>query len=80
MAVQGTLWLTKHYLSTLTSIFLKGFHYSSYQVVLMRLGGPRSRSYLPDKFLGYSWESNPGPLGWQYTKQTVQGFSNCCFR
>ena len=20
---------------------------------------------LPQKFLGYSWESNPGPLGWQ---------------
>ena len=38
---------------------------------------------LPEKFLGYSQESNPGPLGWQsaeranhYTKQVIN-FNGC---
>ena len=40
---------------------------SSYPIVLTSVGGPRSRPYclLPEKFLGYRRESNPGPLGWQ---------------
>ena len=32
MTVQGTLWLAKHYPSTLISVFLTGFRYLSYQV------------------------------------------------
>ena len=37
------------------------------QFFLTRLGGPSSGRYrvLPEKFLGYSRESNTGPLGWQ---------------
>ena len=42
-----------------------GLHSSSYPIVLTRQGGPRSRPYTSRKFLGFSRESNPGPLGWQ---------------
>ena len=40
---------------------------NSYTIVLTRMGGPRSRPYtvLPGKILGYSRQSNPGPLEWQ---------------
>ena len=38
---------------------------SSYRIVLTRLGGPVPDLILPETFLGYSRESNPGPLGCQ---------------
>ena len=38
---------------------------SSYPIGLTRLGGPVSDPILPEQFLGYSRESNPGRLGWQ---------------
>ena len=54
------------YPSTLISVFLTEFSLllisSSYPIVLTRLGGPRSKPYTPEKFLGNSWELNPGPL------------------
>ena len=69
MAVQGNLWLAKHYPSTLISVFLTGFRYFSYQIAtqLSSRGwvDPVPDPILPEKFLGYSRESNPGPLGWQ---------------
>ena len=62
------LWLAKRYPSTLISIFLIEFRCFSYQlatqIVLTKLGGPRSRSIFPEKLRGYSQESNPGPFGW----------------
>ena len=36
---------------------------SSYPIVLTRLGGPIPDPILLEKFLEYSQESNPGPLG-----------------
>ena len=36
----------------------------NYPNVLTRLGGPFLTIILQEQFLGYSRESNPGPLGW----------------
>ena len=51
------------------SVFLTGFCYFSYQVAtqLSSRGwvNPVPDPILPDEFLGYSLESNPGSLGWQ---------------
>ena len=69
MAVQGNLWLAKRYPSTLISVFLTGFRYFSYQVATQLASqgwvDPVPELILPEKFLGYSRESNPGALGWQ---------------
>ena len=69
MAVQGALWLAKRYPSTLISVFLTGFRYFSYQIAtqLSSRGwvDPVPDLVLPEKILGYSRESNLGPLGWQ---------------
>ena len=67
-AVQGALWLAKRFSLNLNFSFLNRISLllisSSYPIVLTRLGGPRSRPYTSRKFLGYSRETNPGPLGW----------------
>ena len=69
MTVQGTLWLAKRYAPTLISVFLTGFRYFSYQVTVQLSSrdwvDPVPDPILPEKFLGYSRESNPGPIGWQ---------------
>ena len=69
MTVQGALWLAKHLSLNLNFSFLNRISLllisSSYPIVLMRLGGPVPDPILPDKFLWYSRESNPGPIGWQ---------------
>ena len=69
MQVQGTLWLTKCYPSTLISVFLTGFCHFSYQVATQLASqgwvDPVPDPILAEKFLGHSQESNPGPLGWQ---------------
>ena len=69
MAVQGALWLAKRYPSTIISVFLTGFRHFSYQSAT-QLASRGWVDPVPDpivlaKFLGYSQESNPGPLGWQ---------------
>ena len=69
MAVQGALWLAKGYPSTLISVFLTGFRYFSYQAATQLFSrgwvDPIPGPILPEKFLGYSWELNLGPHGWQ---------------
>ena len=69
MTVQGALWLAKSYASTLISVSLTGFRYFSYQVTAKLSSqdwvDPVTDPILPEKFLGYSRESNPGSLGWQ---------------
>ena len=80
----GALWLTERYPSTLISDFLTEFHYFSYQVATQLASrgwvDPVPDPILLEKFLGYSRESNPGPLGWQsdlLTKQVVTVFHAC---
>ena len=74
------------YLSTLISVFLTGFRYFSYQVAtqLSSRGwvDPVPDPKLPEKFLGYSRESNSGPLGWQSDVLTTipNWWSTCCIR
>ena len=69
MAVQGALWLAKRLSLNLIFSFLIRISLlllsSSDPIGLTRLGRLRSRPYWPSsrKFLGYSRESNPGPLG-----------------
>ena len=69
MPVQGALWLVKCYPSTLISVLLTGFRYFSYQAATQLASrgwvDPVPDPILLEKFLGYSRESNPGPLGWQ---------------
>ena len=69
MTIQGALWLAKHLSLNLNFSFLNRIRYSSYQVAtqLSSRGwvDPIPDPILPEKFLGYSRESNPGPLGWQ---------------
>ena len=38
---------------------------SSYPIVLIKVGDPVPDPILQEKLLGYSWELNLGPLGWQ---------------
>ena len=81
MAVQGTLWLAKRYPST-------WFCYFSYQVAtqLSSRGrvDPIPDPILSQKFLGYSQESNLGPLGWQSDVLTTipnrqSNMGNACY-
>ena len=69
MTVQGALYLAKLLSLTLISVFLTGFRNFSYQIAtqLSSRGwvDPALDPILPEKFLGYSRESNPGPLGWE---------------
>ena len=69
MTVLGALWLAKRYPSTLISVFLTKFRYFSYKVAtqLPSRGwvNPVPDPLLPETFPGYSWESNPVPLGWR---------------
>ena len=81
MAAQGALWLAKRYPSTLISVLLTGFRYFSYQAATQLASRgwvvPVPDPILPETFLGYSRESNPGP-SWMavrranhYTKQVI---------
>ena len=69
MTVQGALWLAKRLSLNLNFSFLNRISYFSYQVAtqLSSRGwvDPIPDPILPEKFLRYSRESNPGPLGWQ---------------
>ena len=69
MTVLGALWLAKRYPSTLISVCLTGFRYFSYQAATQLASrgwvDPVPDPILLEKFLEYSRESNPGPLGWQ---------------
>ena len=69
IAVQRSLWLVKCLSLNLNFSFLNWFRYFSYQVAtqLSSWGwvDPVPDPILPEKFLWYSRESNPGPLGWQ---------------
>ena len=69
MAVQGALWLAKRLSLNFNFSSLNRIRYFSYQVdtQLSSRGwvDPVPDPILPEKFLRYSRESNPGPLGWQ---------------
>ena len=69
MAVQGTLWLAKRLTLDLNFRILNGISLLLIQVATQlssrRWVDPVPDPILPEKFLGYSRESNPGPLGWQ---------------
>ena len=69
MTVQGDLWLAKCLSLNLNFSFLKRIRYFWYQVATQLSSrswvDPVPDPILPEKFLGYSRESNPGPLGWQ---------------
>ena len=65
MAVQRTLWLAKRY-PNLISVFLTKFRYLYEVATQLASRGwvdPVPDPILPEKFLGYNRESNPGPLG-----------------
>ena len=69
MAVQGALWLAKCLPLNLNFSFLNQIRYFSYQAAT-QLASRGWVDPVPDpipleKFLGYSREMNPGPLGWQ---------------
>ena len=69
MTVQGALWLAKCLSLNLNFSFHNRIRYFPYQVATQM----SSRGWVdripdpinPEKFLGYSRELNPGPLGWQ---------------
>ena len=65
----GALWLAKRLSLNLNFTFLNRIRYFSYQVATQFSSRgwvyPVPDPILPEKFLGYSRESNPGPLGWQ---------------
>ena len=69
MTAQGALWLAKRLSLNLNFSFLNRIRYFSYQVATQLSPrdwvDPVPDPILPEKFLGYSRESNPGPLGWQ---------------
>ena len=69
MTVQGALWLAKQLSLNLNFSFVNRIRYFSYQVAtqLPSRGwvDPVPDPIFPEKFLGYSQESNPGPLGMQ---------------
>ena len=69
MALQGALWLAKRLSLNFNFSFLNRISLLLNQVAtqLSTRGwvDPVPDPILPEKFLGYSRESNPGPLGWQ---------------
>ena len=69
MAVQGALWIAKRLSLNLNFSFLNRISLLLNQVAtqLSSRGwvDPVPDPILPEKFLEYSRESNPGPLGWQ---------------
>ena len=69
MAVQGVLWLAKRLSLNLNFSFLNWISLLFIQVATQFSSrgwvDPVPDPVLPEKFLGYSRESNPGPLGWQ---------------
>ena len=69
MAVQGTLWLAKCLFLNLNFSFINWISLLLVQVAtqLSTQGwvDPVPDPILAEKILGYSRESNPGPLGWQ---------------
>ena len=69
MAIQGALWLAKRLSLNLNFSFLNRILLLLIQVAtqLSSRGwvDPVPDPILPEKFLGYSRESNPGPLVWQ---------------
>ena len=69
MAVHGTSWLAKRLSLNLNFGFLKQIslllNEGATQLSLWGWVHPFPDPTLPEKFLGYSRESNPGPLGWQ---------------
>ena len=69
IAVQGAVWLAKRLSLNLNFSFLNRILLLLNQVAtqLSSQGwvDPVPDPILPEKFLEYSWESNPGPLGWQ---------------
>ena len=69
MAVQGTLWLAKRLSLNLNFSFLNMILYFSYQIATQLFSrgwvDPVPDPILPEKFLKFSRESNPGPLEWQ---------------
>ena len=68
IAVQGALWLAKR-LSLNLNFFLNRILLLLIQVATQVSSrgwvDPVPDTLRPEKFLGYSRESNPGPLGWQ---------------
>ena len=69
MAVQGALWLAKRLSLNLNFSFLNQISLLLIQVATQLSSqvwvDPIPDPILPEKFLGCSRESNPGPLGWQ---------------
>ena len=69
MTAQGSLWLAKHFSLNLYFSFLNWISLLLIQVATqLSLRGwvnPVPDPTLPEKFLGYSRESNLGPFGWQ---------------
>ena len=76
MTVQGALWLAKRLSLNLNFSFLIRICYFSYQIAtqLSSRGwvDPVPDPILPEKILGYSRESTPGPLGWQSDEPLYQ--------
>ena len=69
MAVQGAIWLAKRLSLNLNFSFLNRISLLLIQVATQLTSrgwvDPVPDPILPEKFLGYSRESNPGPFGWQ---------------
>ena len=69
MTVQEALWLAKLLSLNLNVSFINRISLLSYQAATQLSSrdwvDPVPDPILPEKFLGYSRESNPGPLGWQ---------------
>ena len=69
MTVQRALWLAKRLSLNLNFSFLNRMLLLRIQVATQVSSQgwvePVPDPILPEKFLGYSRESNPGPLGWQ---------------
>ena len=67
MTLQGALWLAMRLSLNLNFSFLNRIRYFLYQVATQLSSrswvDPVSDPIPPEKFLGYSRESNPGPLG-----------------
>ena len=69
MTLQGALWLAKRVSLNFNVSFLNRISLLLIQVATQLSSrdwvDPVPDPILPEKFLGYSRKSNPGPLGWQ---------------